>query len=188
MKDFPEVQFGKDGDFNLDPSMKGIVLAGGCFWGTEEYMRRLPGVLKAISGYANGNGENPSYEEVCTGRTGFAEAVFVEYDSSLLSLKNLITHFFYTINPLQVNGQGNDRGSQYRSGIYYLYPEDIPVIEKEMNRLGEELGQAIATELKPLKNFYKAEEYHQRYLQKNPGGYCHVSFDTLPKGEEKLGK
>lgn len=180
------LQTGKSTDISIQDNHKSIVLAGGCFWGTDEYMQRLPGVVRTFSAYANGKTLDPSYEEVCTGKTGHAEAVFVEYDPGTIDLEHLLEQFFLTINPLQKNRQGNDRGSQYRSGIYYIDEKDLPIIENEMLKVEKQYGKPIATEVMPLNNISIAEEYHQDYLKKNPFGYCHVSFDTLPKEGEIL--
>lgn len=163
-----------------------IVLAGGCFWGTERYLEQLPGVVRTFVGYANGHTPNPSYEEVCTGNTGHAEAVFVEYDAEVIELKYLLTYFFKTINPTMRNRQGNDFGHQYRSGIYYFNPSEVPLIKAFIAEEQKNYTRAIQTEVLPLKTMYPAEEYHQKYLQKNPGGYCHVTFESLPKDNAKL--
>lgn len=168
--------------------LKEIVLAGGCFWGTEAYMARVPGVYSAVSGYANGDisYSEVSYEEVCSGKTGYAEAVRVLYDPGLLPLQELLEQFFLTINPTQFNRQGNDYGSQYRSGIYYRDAAELPVIEKVIAAEQSKYPREIVTEVEELTKFFKAEEHHQKYLEKNPGGYCHVSFDTLPAGHSIL--
>lgn len=163
-----------------------IVLAGGCFWGTERYLEQLPGVIRTFVGYANGHTENPTYEEVCTGNTGHAEAVFVEYDADIIELKYLLSYFFKTINPTMRNRQGNDFGHQYRSGIYYFNPSEVPLIKDFIAREQKNYTRAIQTEVLPLKTIYPAEEYHQKYLQKNPGGYCHVTFESLPSADAKL--
>lgn len=165
-----------------------IYLAGGCFWGVEEYFSRIPGVESTTVGYAQSSLANPSYETVCSGRTGAAETVRIIYDPSLVSLDTLIRQYFKIIDPFAVNRQGNDIGTQYRTGIYYSEPADRKVLEELIGAENERLGKPIAVELLPLKNFYPAEEYHQRYLRKNPGGYCHINFDSLadlPQKEKK---
>lgn len=159
--------------------IKEIYFAGGCFWGVEEYFSRIPGVLDAVSGYAQSAVPNPSYEDVCAGRGGGAETVRVSYDPSRVSLETLVRQFFKIIDPLAVNRQGNDIGIQYRSGIYHDDPRDKPVIDKIVAETAAALGRQPVTAVEPLRNFYKAEEYHQDYLKKNPGGYCHVDFSTL---------
>ena len=136
-------------------------------------------MAEATTGYANGQTENPTYEEVCSGRTGHAEAVHLRYDPDLVTLTSLLHHFFRIIDPTTLNRQGNDRGVQYRSGIYYRDAEDLPVIQAVIAAVQPEYRQPIVTEVLPLANFYPAEEYHQDYLDKNPGGYCHVDFSTL---------
>lgn len=171
-----------------EKDLKEIVLAGGCFWGTEAYMARVPGVYSATSGYANGDlsYNEVSYREVCTGKTGYAEAVKVLYDPDLLLLPQLLEQFFLTINPTQFNKQGNDYGSQYRSGIYYNDDSELPVINEVIAAEQSKYSKKIVTEVEKLTKFFEAEEYHQKYLEKNPGGYCHVSFDTLPSGHSIL--
>lgn len=158
-----------------------IWLAGGCFWGTEAYMARIPGVADTQVGYANGTIENPTYEQVCRLNTGFAETVEIRYDPHRISLNQLLEYFFEIIDPTSLNRQGNDVGSQYRSGIYYRDPADLPVILAAIAKLAGRYSRRIVTEVKPLENFYLAEDYHQDYLEKNPNGYCHVSFASLPK-------
>lgn len=160
-------------------ALKDIYFAGGCFWGVEEYFARAPGVYEVSAGYANGHTESPSYLEVCSGRTGFAEAVQVRYDPNIISLKTLTEQFFKIIDPTSVNRQGNDVGAQYRSGVYYTDPADEPVIAAVMAEAQKKYAKALTVELRPLENYYLAEEEHQDYLRKNPGGYCHVSFDSL---------
>ncbi len=160
--------------------LSNIWLAGGCFWGVEAYMARVPGVADVTSGYANGNTENPTYEDVCYNNTGHAEAVQVSYDPARIDLASLLTEFFKIIDPLSLNKQGNDRGSQYRTGIYYQEEQDLDVIRQVVAMEQKKYSREIVTEVEPLKHYYLAEEYHQDYLEKNPGGYCHVSFDTLP--------
>lgn len=152
-----------------------IYLAGGCFWGVEAYIDRLPGVLSTDVGYANGNTEDPSYEDVCYRNTGHAETVHVVFDPKKLPLPELLRAFFEVVDPTTKDRQGNDRGSQYRSGIYYVDKADLPVIEKFMQTLASKYSKPILTEVLPLKNYYKAEEYHQKYLEKNPNGYCHIN-------------
>ncbi len=158
--------------------MKTIYLAGGCFWGVQEYFSRIDGVESTISGYANGNTENPTYEDVCTGITGFAETVKVDYDENIVSLEYLLEKFFRIINPTLLNRQGGDIGNQYRTGIYYVNQEDLTTIEKVFKEEEKKYEDKIVTEVLELKNFYEAEEYHQDYLKKNPGGYCHVDMNA----------
>jgi peptide-methionine (S)-S-oxide reductase len=156
--------------------MKKIVFAGGCFWGIEAYFKRIEGVAATEVGYANGNVENPDYKMVCRGGTGFAEACMLEYDESRLSLDALLDAFWKVIDPTVVNRQGPDIGSQYRTGIYYLDTEDLDTILKSRDLEQKKYSEKIVTEIQPLRNFYEAEEYHQDYLDKNPGGYCHIKL------------
>ena len=152
-----------------------IYFAGGCFWGTEHFLKQIRGVKSTQTGYANGNIANPTYQQVCTGKTNFAETVKVDYNPQEVSLKLLIDLFFKTIDPTSLNRQGNDRGTQYRTGIYYTDEADLPAIRSAIGELAKEYSKPIIVEVKPLSNFYKAEEYHQDYLDKNPGGYCHIN-------------
>ncbi|MBR1583985.1 MAG: peptide-methionine (S)-S-oxide reductase MsrA [Clostridia bacterium] len=156
--------------------MKTIYLAGGCFWGCQKYFDLIPGVLETEVGYANGPTENPSYEQV-KAHAGHAETVRVLYDPAALPLKELLQKYFAVIDPTAVNHQGEDFGVQYRTGIYYTDPEDAPVIDAALGELAGNYSQPLAVEHAPLQNFYPAEEYHQKYLEKHPDGYCHIHFD-----------
>lgn len=159
--------------------LREIFFAGGCFWGVESYFSQVPGVRSATVGYANGDTANPSYQEVCTGKTGHAETVHLVYDPDQVSLQTLTEHFFLIINPLTLNRQGNDSGSQYRSGVYYTDESDLEVLQQVMDAEQEKYTAPIQTELLPLRCYYLAEDYHQDYLEKNPGGYCHIDFSSL---------
>lgn len=159
--------------------LREIYFAGGCFWGVESYFSQVPGVRSATVGYANGDTANPSYQEVCTGKTGHAETVHLVYDPDQVSLQTLTEHFFLIINPLTLNRQGNDSGSQYRSGVYYTDESDLEVLQQVMDAEQEKYTAPIQTELLPLRCYYLAEDYHQDYLEKNPGGYCHIDFSSL---------
>ncbi len=154
--------------------MKTIYLAGGCFWGTEHFIKQFRGVVSTQVGYANGRTENPSYEDVRHHDTGHAETVKVEYDEAVLPTQKLLGYYFLTIDPLSVNRQGEDAGTQYRTGIYYEDETLLPDIEAVVRAEKQKAGAALAVEVRPLENFYDAEEYHQDYLVKNPGGYCHI--------------
>lgn len=156
--------------------LKKIYLAGGCFWGVEEYMQRIYGVYDAVSGYANGKVNNPTYKTVSSGKSGYAETVEVTYDSKKIKLEDLLNHYFKIIDPTSLNKQGNDRGSQYRTGIYYVDDSDKEVIDKVMNFQAKKYSEKIVVENMKLKNFTVAEDYHQDYLRKNPNGYCHIDL------------
>lgn len=151
-----------------------IYLAGGCFWGVEHLMASIPGVIDAQSGYANGTTDSPSYKDVCTGRTGYAETVKVEYDPSVAPLPFILEFYYRAIDPTVLNRQGNDIGTQYRTGIYYVDETDRPVIERSLEKLQSQYSDPIVIELEPLSCYTPAEDYHQDYLDKNPGGYCHI--------------
>jgi len=151
-----------------------IYLAGGCFWGVEAYISRLYGVYDVVSGYANGDTINPSYEDVIRNGTGHAETVHVLYDKKVISLDNLLSNFIKVIDPTSLNKQGNDEGTMYRTGIYYTDEKDLAVIEKKMEEVDKMYKGKNKIEVKMLENFGVAEEYHQDYLDKHPNGYCHI--------------
>ena len=151
-----------------------IYLAGGCFWGTEFLMRNVPGVVNVEVGYANGPTRNPTYHDVCDG-SGHAEAAHVIYDPNGISLPKLLDIYYQSIDPTLVNRQGNDRGIQYRTGIFFSNPADEEIIKESLKNLQGNFFNAVVVECAPIKNFYRAEEEHQEYLYKNPNGYCHVS-------------
>lgn len=153
--------------------MKDIYLAGGCFWGVQKFFDQFAGVLSTETGYANGPETAPSYQEVCDS-SGHAETVRVCYDEDRITLANLLELYFTIIDPLSVNRQGNDAGIQYRTGIYYTDEKDLHDIRNVFDREQEKAGKPLAVEVGPLLNYCKAEEYHQKYLDKNPGGYCHI--------------
>jgi peptide methionine sulfoxide reductase msrA/msrB len=154
--------------------MKQIFIAAGCFWGAEKYFSLIKGVSRTEAGYANGRTENPSYEDVKHRGSGHAETVLIEYDPALIGLPFLLDLYYEAIDPTSLNRQGNDEGTQYRTGIYYTDKADLDIITKSIKRLETKIGRPAAIEVKPLENFYPAETYHQKYLDKNPGAYCHI--------------
>lgn len=155
--------------------MKTIFLAGGCFWGAQHYLKQIRGVVETQTGFANGTSEGAvTYEQVYTDRTGYAEAVRVVYDETLLSLEKLLDLFFVSIDPVSVNRQGDDEGTRYRTGIYYIDPADAVVAREKLRVLQAGYSSAVAVELAPIEVFYPADEYHQDYLDKHPDGYCHL--------------
>ncbi len=154
---------------------KEIYLAGGCFWGVEQYLQNIKGITKTQVGYANGTTKNPTYEQVCRENTGHAETVWVEYEDSQISLSGVLDMFYDIIDPTSVNRQGGDTGVQYRTGIYFTHDSDKEIILASIEKLKESYTAPIAVEVLPLDNYYPAEEYHQKYLDKNPNGYCHIS-------------
>ncbi len=154
---------------------KVIYLAGGCFWGLEKYLSNIPGVLGTEVGYANGRTEYPTYEEVCRKDTDHAETVRLTYDPARISLARLLSMFCRVIDPTTLNRQGNDVGRQYRTGIYYTDEDDLSIIRQSLAELQQKYEKPLAIEAKPLFNYFPAEEYHQKYLDKNPGGYCHIN-------------
>ena len=156
-----------------------IYLAGGCYWGTEKYMSNVKGVLETAVGFANGKTERPTYEQVCKENTDHAETVHIIYDADELPLSAMLKLFWKIIDPTSVNQQGEDIGRQYRSGVYYQNDEDKEIILASVAELQKEYDKPIAVEVCPLEMFWPAEEYHQKYLNKNPNGYCHVPWDLI---------
>ncbi len=158
--------------------MKEIYLAGGCFWGMQAYFDLRKGVVETVVGYANGNTKNPTYEEVCTNTTGFAEVLHIKYNENEITLNKILEDFWRVIDPTLLNRQGGDTGTQYRTGIYYIpgNEDDLDVINESFKKEALKYDKKIVTEVMPLKNFYHAEEYHQKYLQNNPNGYCHIDL------------
>lgn len=169
-----------------EEQLKEIVLAGGCFWGVDAYIARLYGVARTECAYANGHQANPTYREVCNGDTGHAEVVRVAYDPARIGLRALLEEFFSIIDPTQRGRQANDFGDQYRNGIFYIDEADLPIILDVRDRVQTTYTKPLATEILPLQTYYPAEEYHQDYLDKNPNGYCHVSFAGLPSDQLPL--
>ena len=159
--------------------MKAIYLAGGCFWGTEHYFKQIDGVGETEVGFANGTTENPTYEEVYTDTTGYAETVKVVYDETKVSLGFLIDMFFHAIDPTLLNRQGHDVGTRYRTGVYYTDDAEKLVISDFFHLKQQEYDLPIVTEIEKLQNYYPADEYHQDYLDKHPDGYCHLPVELF---------
>lgn len=151
--------------------MEKAILAAGCFWGVEEVFRTTNGIINTKVGYSGGHKVNPTYEEVCTGNTDHAEVVKVEYDESVITYDQILNIFFKNHNPTQLNRQGPDIGTQYRSSIFYLNDNQKTQAEQKLNSLQEHFNNNIVTEIKKATKFYLAEEYHQEYVAK--GGICH---------------
>lgn len=160
-------------------TLKDVYLAGGCFWGAEHFLKQINGVVDTEVGFANGNTDNPTYEEVYTDLTGYAEAVHVRYDATIVSLERLLELFFVAIDPTSLNKQGHDEGTRYRTGIYYTDPIDRPVIDKVFDEQQAKFEEPLVVERLPLKNFFTADERHQDYLDKNPDGYCHLPLELF---------
>lgn len=162
------------------PVHETAILAGGCFWGMEEIIRKIPGVTKTTVGYSGGTTANPTYEDVCTGATGHAESIQVEFDSTRLSYEKLLDYFFRMHDPTTLNRQHNDVGTQYRSAIFYTgeaQKEIAQRVKEQWDKSGK-FSRPVTTEITAAGKFYSAEEYHQKYLVKHPGGYtCHVLRD-----------
>ena len=155
-------------------TLKQIYFAGGCFWGTEHFFKQINGVVKTETGFANGDTMNPTYEEVYSDTTGYAETVHVTYDADVVSLELLLRMFFAAIDPTSLNKQGHDEGTRYRTGIYYTDAADLPLIEQIYAEQQSKYAQPLVVEKLPLKNFFPADDYHQDYLDKHPDGYCHL--------------
>lgn len=155
-------------------TLKQIYFAGGCFWGTEHFFKQIKGVVVTETGFANGNTMNPTYEDVYTDSTGYAETVHVTYDADMVSLELLLRMFFVAIDPTSLNKQGHDEGTRYRTGIYYTDAADLPLIEQIYAEEQNKYNEPFVVEKQPLRNFYPADEYHQDYLDKHPDGYCHL--------------
>lgn len=169
-------------------SKRQIVLAGGCFWGLEKLYRSFNGIEEVLVGYANGiSQEYANYQDVCTGATSFREACSITYEDSIISLNTILDIFFEVIDPTMFNRQGFDFGTQYQTGIYWTDKSDESIIAK---RVDNEIPKYLEfyTEVKPLENFFAAEEYHQNYLSKNPNGYCHISVAKINQLKEKYNR
>ncbi|MDC4163191.1 peptide-methionine (S)-S-oxide reductase MsrA [Mycoplasma bradburyae] len=158
---------------------KKIYLAGGCFWGVQEYFRRTKRIIKSTVGYANCKPEfkNPTYKEVCSGLTGAVETVEIIYDDQIINLEEIIDLFLKVVDPTTLNYQANDKGTQYRSGFYFVDEADETIIKSKLAQAQGRYSKPIVTEVLKLQNYFEAEEYHQDYLVKNPSGYCHIKFD-----------
>jgi peptide methionine sulfoxide reductase msrA/msrB len=166
--------------------IKEIYLAGGCFWGTEKYLSLVKGIETTEVGYANGYTENPSYEDVCTSETGHVETVKLIYNPATISLEYILKLFYDVIDPLAKNRQGNDIGSQYRTGIYYVDENDQEQILNSLQTLQKSYDKPIAIEVEPLRNYYAAEEWHQKYLDKNLQGYCHIPSRKFSQAKQAI--
>lgn len=178
---FPETPTGSSGQ-GPEALRETLFLAGGCFWGIERFFQAVDGVTDTEVGYAQSRVADPSYEEVCTGDTDSVEAVKITYDSAAVSLRTLTLLFLDLIDPFSLNRQGNDRGRQYRSGLYWeenKRDQEEPVFRRALRELEERTGRHPAVEVEPLVNFYRAEESHQDYLLKHPNGYCHISAEAI---------
>lgn len=163
--------------------IKTIYFAGGCFWGIQHLFSLVPGVTDATAGYADSNVDQPTYRQVCTGLTGAAETVKVDYDTDCVTLDELIDLYFQAVDPTTLNRQGNDTGTQYRTGIYYTDQSDAATVDNAVAALNRRIGGRCVIEHSALRNFYPAEDYHQNYLDKNPGGYCHVDPSLFRKAQ-----
>ncbi|MEW6721856.1 MAG: peptide-methionine (S)-S-oxide reductase MsrA [Candidatus Micrarchaeota archaeon] len=167
-------------------NLEKATFGGGCFWGTEELFRQIFGVKETLVGYMGGTKEKPTYEEVCDDTTGHVEVVQMTYDPAETTYQKLLEVFWMAHHPTQANGQGNDIGSQYRPVIFYHTPEQKELAEKSKMAEQKKYSSPIATSIEPAGTFWRAEEYHQKYLVKNPGGYCHINVKAvLEKAQPK---
>lgn len=169
----------------LTKDFKTVVVAGGCYWGVEEYYRRLEGIIDTQVGFAQGHTENPNYEEVCAADTNHAEVVFLSYNPAAISLEAILDHLFRIIDPTSLNKQGNDVGTQYRCGVYYTTDDEKQTITDFIKQKQADYKRPIVVEVEHLNTFWSADEYHQKYLVKNPSGYCHVDFSVINNDELK---
>jgi peptide methionine sulfoxide reductase msrA/msrB len=177
-------QFGIDNTYEKRDGIDVIYLAGGCFWGLEKLMHSIPGVVDVVSGYANGSADVvPTYDRVIKGNTGYRETVRVEYDPSAVSLDALLFAYFHVIDPTIENAQGNDRGTQYQTGVYYTDASSQATVER-IAAIERARSDVFVVEIEPLERFLDAEEYHQDYLDKNPLGYCHISQNEMQSASE----
>lgn len=158
---------------------KDIYLAGGCFWGAEHFFQQIDGVVLTEVGFANGHTPDPTYKEVYTDTTGYAETVHIQYDTERVGLRFLLRMFFKAIDPTSLNKQGEDEGTRYRTGIYYTDSADLPIIRNIFDEVQSQTKAPVVVEVEPLQVFYRAEDYHQDYLNKNPDGYCHLPFELF---------
>ncbi len=165
--------------------MNKIVIAGGCFWGVEEYYRRLKGVNGSRVGYAQGVKETPTYQEVCSGETNHAEVAEIEYDENVISLEKILEHLFRIVDPTSLNKQGGDIGTQYRVGVYPRTEEEIQRVLTYYDLRQKDYLKPLVMECELLRDFYDAEDYHQKYLVKNPSGYCHINMRLIKDDEKK---
>ena len=164
---------------------KTIYLAGGCFWGVQKYFDQFKGVTQTTVGSANGHAQHPTYQDVKSQESGHSETVKIDYDNEKITLEKLLDYFYRIIDPTSLNKQGEDEGASYRTGIYYIDDSDLEVIQKVTSKIQESYDQPLVVEILPLDNFYDAEEYHQKYLNKNPTGYCHIPIHMFNLGEDK---
>lgn len=171
-------------DYN-EEDLQTIYLAGGCFWGVDEYFDRIDGVIDVVSGYANGTTENPTYEEVIYANTGHAETVSVTFDPSTIDLTDILLYYFKVVDPISLNKQGNDVGTQYRTGIYYEDENQVETIKNVIAVEQKDYEEEIVVEVLPLEHFFEAEEYHQDYLKKNPRGYCTINLKEAETDVER---
>ena len=156
-----------------------IYLAGGCFWGVEKFFKMAPGVIETTVGYANGQTLDTSYDILKM--TDHAETVHIKYDNEIVSLDKLLDYYFSIIDPTSINRQGLDEGRQYRTGIYYVDSDEVHTIKSKIESEQHKYSKDIQVEVKPLKHYILAEDYHQGYLDKNPGGYCHIDLESAKK-------
>lgn len=156
--------------------MKTIYFAGGCFWGVQRFFDQFDGVKETTVGYANGKTANPTYQDVKSQQSDHSETVKIVYDESMISLNDLLNYFYMIIDPLSLNKQGEDEGRSYRTGIYYTDINELQIINSFTNEIQKKYDEKIVVEVLPLEHFYNGEDYHQKYLEKNPTGYCHIPF------------
>ena len=163
--------------------IKEIYLAGGCFWGVEKFFKMAPGIVETTVGYANGQTLDTNYDILKM--TDHVETVHIKYDNEIVSLNKLLDYYFSIIDPTSINRQGLVEGRQYRTGIYYVDKDEIDMIKSRIENEQNKYSREIQVEVRPLKHYIKAEDYHQNYLDKNPNGYCHIDLDSAKKVFQK---
>ncbi|WP_304179506.1 peptide-methionine (S)-S-oxide reductase MsrA [Leptotrichia trevisanii] len=163
--------------------IKEIYLAGGCFWGVEKFFKMAPGIVETTVGYANGQTLDTNYDILKM--TDHVETVHIKYDNEIVSLNKLLDYYFSIIDPTSINRQGLDEGRQYRTGIYYVDKDEIDMIKSRIENEQNKYSREIQVEVRSLKHYIKAEDYHQNYLDKNPNGYCHIDLDSAKKVFQK---
>ncbi len=163
----------------LSNNMQEALFAAGCFWGVQYYFDQVPGILRTVAGYTGGNTENPTYEQVCSHKTGHAEAVLIGFDPAKVSYETLCRHFFRMHDPTQLNRQGWDIGENYRSAIFYFNQDQLETAEQVRREYEPKFNKPIVTQFAPAGPFYEAEPYHQKYAERTGHGQCHIPYEPV---------
>lgn len=174
----------RSNDYISKQISKTLIVAGGCFWGLQKYYSMVKGVIETTVGYSGGDKKFPKYEEVCAEVTGHTEAVIIKYDPEKTNIPKLLDHFFFIVDPTTLNYQKNDYGTHYRSALFYNDNNEKKLIEDYIQNIQKNYKNKIVVELIPAKEFWAAENYHQDYLNKNPYGYCHITYKHFNRIKE----